>query len=589
MPVDTLKSMGRVIRHRGPDDSGIYQSAGVGIGNQRLSIIDLEGGHQPFVSDDGQIAVVQNGEIFNYVELMDDLRQSGYHFMTHSDTEVLLRLYERDGISFVSKLNGMFSIAIYDKKQNSLYLIRDRIGVKPLYIHDDGKRLLFASEIKSLFQAGVDAEMNLTALDQYLSYNYVPPPATFFKGIEHVMPGHILHVDLGSTTAQSWWDLTRLVDEQQRTDGQWIEEILSTLNDAVRIRMRSDAPFGAFLSGGIDSSTVVGLMSQHSSVPVSTYSIGFQDERFDESVYALEAANRFGTRHYAEEVSLKMTDLWPLVLYHTDQPHGDVSFMPTYRVSELASRHVKMVLTGDGGDELFAGYEKYRNFFSDPGVESLTADQFETQYCQNISLFKDFEKERLYTSATKEMLDGSDPWINVKNILSSVSHVSRINQALIIDMLLLLPGNNLVKPDRMAMAVSLETRTPFLDYRMMELAFKIPGSLKLKNNETKHILKRAVEPLIGENLTYRKKQMFTVPIGEWLKGELYGQMKDLLLSQTALARDLFNMPYIEMMMQKHLSGESNYTRELRALMAIEIWYKIFINKDTDTLGVHIKT
>lgn len=577
MPSEILEKMGETIRHRGPDDRGVFTAKGVGIGNQRLSIIDIEGGHQPFVSDDGMIAVVQNGEIYNYIELAKELADDGYICKSHSDTEVLLRLYEREGIDFVSRLNGMFSFAIYDQRENELFLIRDRAGVKPLYMYDDGQRLIFASEIKSILQAGVFAEMDTQALDLFLSYNYVPPPFTFFKGIVHLMPGHLVQVNRNNIAVSCWWDLTALAAEEDRPESQWIEEFNATLDDAVRLRMRSDAPYGAFLSGGVDSSSVVGLMARHSNNPIKTYSIGFDDPRFDESQYALEAANRFGTDHHSECVDLHMLDLWPLVTYHCDQPHGDVSFMPTYRVSQLAAQSVKMVLTGDGGDELFAGYEKYQQFFSNPEVDSLSNSEFRRLYNQQISLYSDEDKKLLYQPALKKEMEDYNAWQVTGTILDRVGHMDRVNQALLIDMLLLLPGNNLVKPDRMAMAVSLETRTPFLDYRMMELAFRIPGGMKLKNNETKYIFKKAVEPLIGRNLTYRKKQMFTVPIGEWFKTDLYELMYDLLLSTSAKSRGLFNPDYIDKMIKNHISGTVNYTREIRALMAIEIWFRIFID------------
>ena len=577
MPFERLQKMGETIRHRGPDDRGIFTAKGVGIGNQRLSIIDIEGGHQPFVSDDGMVAVVQNGEIYNYIELAKDLAKDGFICKSHSDTEVLLRLYEREGINFISRLNGMFSFAIYDQKKNELYLVRDRIGVKPLYVYDDGRRLIFASEIKSILQAGVSVEMSVQALDLFLSYNYVPPPFTFFNGITHLMPGHVMHANRGNTVVSCWWDLTAMASEENCSESQWIEEINATLDDAVRLRMRSDAPYGAFLSGGVDSSSVVALMAQHSKDPIKTYTIGFDDPRFDESQYALEAARRFGTNHSSEQVDLQMLDLWPLVTYHCDQPHGDVSFMPTYRVSQLAAQNVKMVLTGDGGDELFAGYEKYQQFFSNPEVNRLSDTQFLRLYSQQISLFGDEEKKKLYQPALEKEMGSYNAWEMVGTLLDRIGHMDRINQALLIDMLLLLPGNNLVKPDRMAMAVSLETRTPFLDYRMMELAFRIPGSMKLKNNETKYILKKAVEPLIGKDLTYRKKQMFTVPIGEWFKTDLYDLMHDLLLSSSARSRELFNSNYIDMMIKDHINGARNYTREIRALMAIEIWFRVFVD------------
>lgn len=365
------------------------------LGNQRLSIIDLDQGHQPFVSDDGQISVVQNGEIYNYIELAKELADEGRPCKTHSDTEVLLRLYERDGIDFIHKLNGMFTIAIYDGRKDELLLVRDRIGVKPLYLYEQNNRFLFASEIKSILAAGIPREMDPEALYHFLTYNYVPPPFTMFKGVRHLMPGEAMRIGRNSSQTFKWWDLGQISTET-KSESAWIEEFNDVLEDAVRLRLRSDVPFGAFLSGGVDSSSVVGYMAQNMSEPVNTFCIGFHEKKFDESAYAQEASDRFQTRHVMEKMDPNMMDLWPLATYFCDQPHGDVSFLPTYRVAELAVKHVKVVLTGDGGDELFAGYDKYRNFFRTPGVNTMDEKEWRNTYYRNITLFGD-EARRVYS------------------------------------------------------------------------------------------------------------------------------------------------------------------------------------------------
>lgn len=576
MEESVLKTMGNVIAHRGPDDHGIFHTPGVALGNQRLSIIDLDQGHQPFVSEDGRIVVVQNGEIYNFIELAEELATDGRPCKTHSDTEVLLRLYERDGIDFIHKLNGMFAIAIYDGRTDELFLVRDRIGVKPLYLYEREGRILFASEIKSILAAGIPREMEPEALYHFLTYNYVPPPFTMFKGIRHLMPGEAMRIGRDRTQTFKWWDLGQISTET-KSETLWIEEFNSVLEDAVRLRLRSDVPFGAFLSGGVDSSSVVGYMAQNMTEPVNTFCIGFNEKKFDESLFAKEAAERFHTRHVMEKVDSNMMDLWPLATYFCDQPHGDVSFLPTYRVAELAVKHVKVVLTGDGGDELFAGYQKYRDFFGTPGIEEMTAEEWQRAYYRNITLFDDEAKARLLTPAFAKKAAGTDSLSVIQPLYERSSHQDRINQALFIDMMLLLPGNNLVKPDRMGMAVSLEARTPFLDYRMMELAFRMPGNLKLKNGETKYLFKKAVTPLIGESLAYRDKQMFTVPVGEWFKNELAEFSRELLTSSRFVERGLFNPGYVSGMLDKHQSGEGNFTRELRALIAVEIWFRTFID------------
>ena len=583
LPDADLQAMAQRLVHRGPDDQGIWHQPqrGVAIGNRRLSIIDLSGGHQPFVSDDGQIAVVQNGEIFNYIELAEELRRQGVQLKSASDTEVILRLYEREGIGFVSKLNGMFAVAIDDARQDALFLVRDRIGVKPMYLCDDGQRLLFASEIKALLPvlAAIDASpsIDVEAIHHYLSFNYVPAPWTIWRGIRHLMPGTWMKFTRSGAQSQRWWSLA---DQRERDHGfdEWAGEFVSILDDATRIRLRADVPWGAFLSGGVDSSSIVALMARHVDRPVKTFCIGFADPRYDESAFAALAAQRFGCDHTSEVAELNMLERWPQVLYHLDQPHGDASFMPTLRVSELAARHVKVVLTGDGGDELFAGYDKYAEFFARPDALTLPDAAFQRSYFDSISLFSAQAKRALYRPALRRQLDGIDsfdaaasPWF------AQAGHFGRVNQALFLDMQLLLSGNNLVKPDRMGMAVSIEARTPFLDWRMMEFAFRSRGSTKLGWRDgavdKKHWYKRAAAPLIGSDLAYRKKQMFTVPVGDWFRSTSYDWLRRTL-QRSALLEDIFEPEQIESMLLQHHAGTANFTRELRALAALALWSEL---------------
>ena len=572
-----LEAMAQKLVHRGPDDQGIWHQPqrGVGIGNRRLSIIDIGGGHQPFVSDDGQIAVVQNGEIFNFVELANELRAQGVQLETASDTEVILRLYEREGISFVSKLNGMFAIAIDDARQDAMYLVRDRIGVKPLYVLDDGQRMLFASEIKAILPVAqlnrAQPATDLIAIHHYLTFNYIPAPWTIYEDIKHVMPGTWMKFTRTGVQTHRWWSLA---DQRERdfSFDEWSEQFMSVLSDATRIRLRADVPFGAFLSGGVDSSTIVGLMAQHVSRPVKTFCIGFEDPRYDESAFALQAAQRFDCDHTMEVAELNMLSQWPKVMYHLDQPHGDASFMPTLRVSELAAKHVKVVLTGDGGDELFAGYDKYAAFFARPDAQTMPTGDFQRQYFDSISLFSAASKNALYQPHISKQLEGIDSFEQAaKPWLDETQHFDRVNQALYLDMQLLLSGNNLVKPDRMGMAVSIEARTPFLDYRMMEFAFRSRGVTKLSSEgDKKHWFKKAAAPLIGVELAHRKKQMFTVPVGDWFKGSSYPWLKDTLQKSELLA-PIFRAPEVDLMLEKHRNGTANYTRELRALAALALW------------------
>ena len=571
---EALAAMAASLVHRGPDDEGIRHDRrrAVAVGNRRLSIIDLAHGHQPFVSDDGRIAVVQNGEIFNYVELAAELRAQGVRLDTASDTEVLLRLYEREGLAFVHRLNGMFAIAIDDAREDALLLVRDRIGVKPLYVAQQGERWLFGSEIKALLQAlPAQPALDLEAIHHYLSFNYIPAPWTVWQGIRHVMPGCWMKFTRRGVEQGRWWNLAAQ-QEREQDFGAWSEEFLALLDDATRIRLRADVPWGAFLSGGVDSSSIVALMARHVQQPVRTFCIGFADPRFDESAYAAQAAQRFGCAHTSEIAELNMLDRWPRVLHHLDQPHGDASFMPTLRVSELAARHVKVVLTGDGGDELFAGYDKYAEYFARPDAFTQGDAAFQRGYFDAISLFTPQAKQALYRPATARQLRDIDSFeVAAKPWFEEAAHFDRINQALYLDMQLLLSGNNLVKPDRMGMAVSIEARTPFLDWRMMEFAFRARGRTKLsESGDKKHWYKRAVTPLIGEELACRRKQMFTVPVGEWFRHESHAWLRKVL-ADSALVDELFAPAEMERMLVAHREGGANYTRELRALAAIALW------------------
>jgi asparagine synthase (glutamine-hydrolysing) len=577
--VDVLEKMGNIIHHRGPDGQGIYSDfdLAVGLGNQRLAILDIEHGDQPFCSDSGDIIVVQNGEIFNHVELADELSHSGFPCKTHCDTEVILRLYEKEGIEGIKQLNGMFAIAIFDKKLDSVFLIRDRVGEKPFHYTCEKGRLIFASEIKSILSL-VKAKINFQALNQFLSFNYVPMPETLFEGIKHVRPGHYIKITRDEITEVKWWDLSSIQTVENKTENEWIADFNDILDDAVRIRLRADVPFGAFLSGGVDSSSVVGLMAKHLDKPVKTYCIGFDNPKYDESPFAQEAADRFDTEHKLEIVQPNLLSLWPMATYHCDQPHGDVSFLPTYRVAKLASSEVKMVLTGDGADELFAGYDKHKNFFADEQNFTCTDSDFELSYARNIELFSQENLEHLLSEKVKnKQIVENLHLVKVKEVLNDVPQMDRINKALYLDTQLLLSGNNLVKPDRMGMAVSIENRAPFLDYRMIELAFSMPGKLKLKHGETKYIYKKAVAPLIGEHLAYRKKQMFTVPVGDWFKTSLSELCDDLLLSKRSQERGLFNYSFVKSLYDDHCNNVKNNTREIRALMAFEYWCREFID------------
>lgn len=582
-----LDAMARSIGHRGPDARGCFVDDDAALGNCRLSILDLsDASNQPLLSDDGEIVVVQNGEIYNFIELRDELKGLGARFDTSGDTEVILRAYEAWGPGFVTRLNGMFAIAVYDKSRRVLRLYRDRLGVKPLYLSGGtgGSALWFASEIKAILATGCEIKPDLSALAQYFALNYIPQPATAFEGIRHLEPGCMAEIDaVGGVQISRYWDLASVRPQADMAEADAIEGILSLLDDATRIRMRSDAAFGAFLSGGLDSSTVVGFMSRHAREPVTTYSMGFDDPRYDETEFALSAAERFGTIHKTRRMSDESTSRWPRFIWHCDQPHGDVSFIPTDQVSGMAAQDVKMVLTGDGGDELFAGYEKYLDVFPGGRTDHLVKG-WEDDFVRRSGLLVGDQAGELLSGDLRQIYSDANPHRALSDQIRRVPDQDPINRVLLAETLTLLPGNNLVKPDRMAMANSLEVRSPFLDYRLAEFAFSIPGHFKLRGGETKAILKDAVEPMLGRALTRRSKQMFTVPVGEWFRQKLAHYCREMLLDGRLGARGLVNENTIREMLTSHISGTGNYTRQLRALISLEIWFRLFIDRDPHWLA-----
>ena len=585
--LSTLSSMAASLQHRGPDSSGIWQNSFAALGNTRLSIIDpTDLSNQPQFNDDKSVVVVQNGEIYNYKELRSELLKDGFSFKTNGDTEVLLNAFLNWGPDFVKKLNGMFAICIFDSRGPTpvVWLYRDRLGVKPLFFYKSSlsRYIWFASEIKTLIFAGAERKVNLSAISQFFALNYIPHPQTAFQNIEHVPPGHLVKITPSSFHIEEYWSLKGISQDFTLSRADVHAKLLSLLDDSVRIRMRSDVPFGAFLSGGLDSSSVVGIMSQYQTSPIQTYSIGFEDARYDESQYAQMASQRFGTLHRKYISPSESTSLWSTFLWFADQPHGDISFIPTYQVAALASEDVKMVLTGDGGDELFAGYEKYAKFFSK--IENFNVDNWELLYAKQSGLVQGDESEKLLINDLRQDFIETNPYASLTDKMNEVQDFDPINRVLYADISVLLPGNNLVKPDRMSMANSLEVRSPFLDFRLAEFAMSVPGSMKLTNGETKSVYKEAVQPLLGDKLTYRKKQMFTVPVGEWFKNSLNQFCLDTLFDGRLESRGTINTSYAKLMFDRHVSGKFNYTRQLRALISLEIWYRIYIDSSLTQLS-----
>ena len=570
----SVENYGELLAHRGPDDAGFFSDDLACLGNTRLAIQDLDNGHQPFVSDCGQVVVVQNGEIYNHNDLRRQLEELGEIFATTCDTEVILRGYLRQGLAFTNKLNGMFAIAIFDRRTSSLHLIRDRLGVKPLFFTEFEGRYAFGSEIKVVLAiSGRKPELDERSLSDYLSFNYVPPPRTMFRHIEHVKPGHIITLSERGLEEIVWWNLSDIGIEYRCYSHHWEEEFNALLLDATRIRLAADVEVGAFLSGGLDSSSVVGAATEFSVNPLKVFSIGFDDEQFNELPYAQLAARQFSAEIHSRVTTPDLLDKWRSALYYCDQPHGDISFLPTWQVAELASSYVKVVLTGDGGDELFGGYEKYLRLGMDPVLNNLEDHEFIKHYWHDLTLFSDTEKESLTALAeTREAANESVG--HIERVVSETRHQDKINQMLLMDTRILLPGNNLVKPDRMGMAASLEARSPYLDYRMVEFAFRTAGTMKLAGGLTKSCLKKALAKKLGPELTYRKKQMFTVPVGEWFKTTRREFCQDQL--NLLKSTGWFDPKFIDEIFIQHVSGRRNRTRELRALVALQLWRDVFI-------------
>ncbi|GFE51043.1 asparagine synthetase B [Roseobacter cerasinus] len=571
-------SMAKALRHRGPDAEGMHEGPGILLGNTRLSILDLtEASNQPLYSEDGDLVVVQNGEIYNYIELRETLRQAGYRFRTQGDTEVLLHGFDHWGPDVVHRLNGMFAFAVYRISTQTLWLFRDRLGVKPLYLagNEESGTLWFGSEIKAILTNGRRYAPDISSLAKFFALNYIPAPATIFQGIHHLMPGCRAKIDrTGDVKIDRYWDLNSVSPDKAMSPGDVHAGLIRILDDATRIRMRSDAAFGAFLSGGLDSASVVGMMSLYQNAPIRTYSIGFEDPRFDETYWARRVAARFGSYHQVQIMEPDLETLWPQMIWNCDQPHGDISFVPTGQISALASQEVRMVLTGDGGDELFGGYEKYLQVFPGGKTDQLAPD-WESAFARGSGLLEGSQPEWLLAGDLAAAFAEDDPYSALTRPMEAASHQDPINRVLLAETLTLLPGNNLVKPDRMAMAHGLEVRSPFLDYRMAEFAFQVPGALKLSGGRTKAVYKDAMLPLLGQEIVERRKQMFTVPVGEWFRQALASYCQSCLLDGRLEARNLFTGEGLRRLVGEHLSGHANHTRQLRALIATELWFRRF--------------
>lgn len=601
-----------VIAHRGPDDEGFYTDGGLAIGMRRLSIIDLATGQQPISNEDGTVWIVFNGEIYNFRELRDELRQRGHRFRTNSDTETIVHLYEEYGERCVEKLRGMFGFAIWDAPAQKLLLARDRLGKKPLHYAQAGNALLFGSEIKSLLHyPELKREPKLEALSDFLSFGYVPDSHTAFRGIYKLPPGHTLTFQHGRVNTRCYWDFSYDNDPPPaRSQADYVEQLRAEIEEAVRIRLIGEVPLGAFLSGGIDSSTVVGMMARLSSQPVKTFSIGFSEASFDELEYARVTAQRFQTDHHEFVVTPDVCRLVEEIVWHHDEPFADVSSIPTYVVSKLAREHVTVVLSGDGGDEIFGGYERYvqhkrRTIYENlpqaaryglllplsrllpqitPGKNFLRNIALDpaARYVDSVTMFDEHAKRRLLTAASLRALQGYDATSEFRRLFNLPTSLERMDHLMYLDSKTYLPGDILAKVDRMSMAHSIETRAPLLDHKLIEFVQQIPSNLKLHGFETKYILKQAVQDLVPQEIIQRNKKGFSVPLRVWLKGELKELLQDTLGDQRTRERGLLNQRTVQTIIKEHLRGRRDHARTLWALLTLELWHRAFIDRQPET-------
>jgi asparagine synthase (glutamine-hydrolysing) len=610
---DLIGRMCRAIEHRGPDDEGFHIDGGVALGMRRLSIIDLFTGHQPISNEDGSIWIVFNGEIYNFRELRDELIARGHSFQTGADTEVIVHLYEDHGEACVEKLRGMFAFAIWDSRAQKLFIARDRVGIKPLHYWQAGDTLIFGSEIKSILQhPHISREVNLEGISDYLSFNYVPDPATAFRGIHKLPPGHTLTFKDSRLTLRSYWDFSypgSSASEIARDESYYTERIRELITESVRLRLISDVPLGAFLSGGIDSSTVVATMARLMDRPVKTFSIGFSESSFDELQFARATASHLGTDHHEFVVTPDVCNLVEEIIWHHDEPFADVSSIPTYIVSKMAREHVTVVLSGDGGDELFAGYDRYmldrkREVFERvPGfirrnVLPVASDLLpraaygknflrhialdpDARYIDSISYFNGGKKEGLLSSDFRRALGSYNSDEAFKLLYNAPSSKERIDRLLYLDSKTYLPGDILTKVDRMSMAHSIEARVPLLDHKLIEFVQTIPASLKLRGDVTKHILKQAVRGLIPDEIIDRPKQGFDVPIKKWLNSELRELLCDTLADSRTRQRGYFNRRAVEAILDEHSRGRRDNSRHLWGLLTLELWQRAFIDRKPD--------
>jgi asparagine synthase (glutamine-hydrolysing) len=609
-PVDpaVLRAMGHSIAHRGPDAEGFWTGAGVGLVHRRLSIIDLSGGGQPLGNEDGSVQVVFNGEIYNYQPLRAWLLEKGHRFRTHSDTEVLVHLYEEVGAALVERLRGMFAFAIWDVREQRLLLARDRLGIKPLYFYRDSEKLVFGSEVKALLaHPGLPRELDMESLEDYLAFGVVPGPRTIFRKFEKLQPAHVLTVRRAAVaeSPRRYWRL-RIEPDPGPGPQEWQEAINAKLAETVKAHLIADVPVGAFLSGGLDSSAIVAASAGATQGPLQTFSIGFQEQEFSELPYAWQVAQRYGTRHTEEIVTPDAAGLLDELSRCYDEPFADPSALPMFLVSRLASRSVKVVLSGDGGDEAFGGYARYVHDLKEDGLRRRLPAWFRrgvlgplarawpkadwlprplraktlltnlsldpgAAYANTLTVCRLPLRRRLLSADLRSCLDGHDPAQVIRAAHAEASSANPLDGMLSADVATLLPDDFLVKVDRASMAHGLEVRPPLLDHELLELAARIPADLKVHKGETKWLFKQAVQDRLPAECVRRPKQGFELPVDAWLRGPLRPLFELAVLTPTARLRPLVDQGVIGKLYRHHLSGLGQHGPVLWSLLVLARW------------------
>lgn len=609
---EELKRMNQVIAHRGPDDEGFYIKDSCGLGHRRLSIIDLSHGKQPITNEDGTIWIVFNGEIYNFKDIKKELLDKGHKFVTNTDTEVIVHLYEEMGEKCVEKLGGMFAFAIFDEKQQKLFIARDRIGQKPLFYWYDEEKFLFASEIKSILATNnVKREIDFEAIHHYLSLRFIPAPYSMIKGIKKLPAGHFLSYQNGKIRIEKYWDLD-FRNKLKLTEDEYIEGTGHYLNEAVNSHLISDVPVGAFLSGGMDSSTIVALMGKHLNTSFNTFSIGVAEQDYNELPFAKMVAEKYNTKHHYEVVHANLIKSMPLVIWHLDEPSDPIAAC-MHQAAKLAAQHVKVVLGGDGGDELFAGFDRYlgvgfidyynhipsliREKILGPIIKNLPESFTYKSFAQKVKwvdqLSKSSEGER-YAEATaffrfnhlqKQSLFTQKLWKDVGDIYSNQIIVNKydnakaedpIDRMLYADFMTRLSEHTLMLTDRMNMAYSLEARSPFLDHTLVEYLAKFPSNMKIKGRNLKYVLRKYAAQLLPEEIIKRNKQGFMFPIAYWFRNELYDFIKDLLLNSHFVKEGYFDKNYVSSLIEDHRNSRVDNHVRLWMLINLEVWHQLYI-------------